>query len=200
MLPSLLRKLTALAAFTFALSAHAQAPDLDHWRKAYADNLTQPDGWLTLVALQWLPEGTISAGSASDNKLQLKHVPVHLGIFQQHNGHVVLLPPTEGFASTVLVDGKPATSPAPFQLTTLTTPPTSLPATFTSSSSIAATATTSASRTLRSHPHPLPRPQVVRRQPQLPHYRQVGSLHARQNGPHSQRPRPIQRRAGPRLR
>jgi uncharacterized protein len=109
----------SLAALTLCLSSlipattHAQTTaDLDHWRKAYADNLAQPNGWLTLVALQWLPEGNITAGSASDNKLQLQHVPVHLGIFQQHNGHVALLPPTEGFSPSVLVDGKPAPSPA----------------------------------------------------------------------------------------
>lgn len=106
----------SLVAIIFLPFTHAPAQttaDLDHWRKAYADNLTQPDGWLTLVALQWLPDGNISAGSASDNKIQLTHVPVHLGIFQQHNGHVALLPPTEGFAPSVLLDGKPAPSPAP---------------------------------------------------------------------------------------
>jgi uncharacterized protein (DUF1684 family) len=95
------------------LPSNAQSPDLAYWRKAYADNLAQPDGWLTLVALQWLPEGTITAGSASDNKLQLKHVPVHLGVFQQHSGHVTLLPPTEGFASSILLDGKPVTAASP---------------------------------------------------------------------------------------
>ena len=107
--------LASLAAIIFLPLTHAHSQttaDLDHWRKAYADNLAQPDGWLTLVALQWLPDGNITAGSASDNKLQLNHVPVHLGIFQQHNGHVALLSPTEGFSSSVLLDGKPATSPA----------------------------------------------------------------------------------------
>jgi hypothetical protein len=103
-LPLLLSTLTAAPAQTTA--------DLDHWRKAYADNLAQPDGWLTLVALQWLPDGDTSVGAAPGNKLQLKHLPAHLGTFQQRNGHIDLLAPPEGFAPSVLVDGKPITNPA----------------------------------------------------------------------------------------
>jgi uncharacterized protein (DUF1684 family) len=86
--------------------------DLDHWRKAYADNLAQPDGWLTLVALQWLPDGDTTVGSAPNNKLALKHLPAHLGTFQQHNGHVELLAPPEGFAPSVVVDNRHAVTPA----------------------------------------------------------------------------------------
>jgi len=86
--------------------------DLDHWRKAYADNLAQPDGWLTLVALQWLPDGDTTVGSAPNNKLALKHLPAHLGTLQQHNGHVELLAPPEGFAPSVVVDNRHAVTPA----------------------------------------------------------------------------------------
>ncbi len=95
------------------LPAPAQTTtNLDNWRKAYADNLSQPDGWLTLVALQWLPDGDTTVGAAPNNNLQLKHLPAHLGTFQQRNGHVDLLAPPEGFASSVLIDSQPATSPA----------------------------------------------------------------------------------------
>jgi uncharacterized protein (DUF1684 family) len=105
--------LPLLLASLVPATTHAQTTtDVDHWRKAYANNLTQPDGWLTLVALQWLPDGDTTVGAASNNKLQLKHLPEHLGTFQQHNGHIDLVAPPEGFASSVLVDNKPITSPA----------------------------------------------------------------------------------------
>jgi uncharacterized protein len=103
---------TALLLLAFSiLPATAQTSSdsvqLQHWRKAYADNLDQPDGWLTLVALQWLPDGDTSVGTAPGNKLQLQHLPAHLGIFRQHNGHIDLLAPPEGLAPSVRIDSEP---------------------------------------------------------------------------------------------
>jgi uncharacterized protein (DUF1684 family) len=106
------RAFAAFALLLFAstlLPATAQtseATDLDHWRKAYADNLDEPNGWLTLVALQWLPDGDTTVGSAPDNKLPLKHLPAHLGTFRHHNSQIEFLAPPEGLSPSVLVDGK----------------------------------------------------------------------------------------------
>jgi len=100
---------SALAlALTITLTATAQSPDLTQWRASYAKNLAQPDGWLALVALQWLPDGDTTVGSASDNKLKLLHIPAHLGTFRQHNNRIEFLAPTEGLSTSVLLDGKPA--------------------------------------------------------------------------------------------
>ena len=86
-----------------------EVEDLQHWRKAYSDNLMKRDGWLALVALEWLQDGDSSVGSAADNKIKLKHVPAHLGVLRQHNGHVELVAPHEGVQASVLLDGKAAT-------------------------------------------------------------------------------------------
>lgn len=97
-----------LACTAVARSTVAQAIDLQHWRKAYADDLSRPDGWLSLVALQWLAEGNTSVGSAVDNKLRLQHVPAHVGVLRQHAGRVEFLALPEGVSPSVLLDGKPA--------------------------------------------------------------------------------------------
>ena len=103
-----LAHLTAAALLLPSL-ALAQTPiDLMQWRKAYAANLNQPDGWLALVALQWLQDGDTSVGSAPDNKLKLEHTPAHLGIFRQHHDRIEFLAPPEGVSASVLLDGKPA--------------------------------------------------------------------------------------------
>jgi len=91
-----------------AQSPAKQAADAQQWRNSYADNLNRPDGWLALVALQWLDDGNTSVGSAPDNKLKLLHVPTHVGVLRQHDGRVEFLAPPEGVSSSVLLDGKPA--------------------------------------------------------------------------------------------
>ena len=100
---------TVVAFFLTALPAAAQQIDLDHWRKAYADSLVAKNGWLALVALDWLQEGDSSFGSAPDNKIKLLHVPAHLGVLRMHDGRVTLLPSQEAVQSGLLLDGKPAT-------------------------------------------------------------------------------------------
>lgn len=84
------------------LPAVAQHDDLAQWRKAYADNLNRPDGWLSLVALAWLKDGDTTIGSAADNRVRLQHVPARLGVLQSHNGSFVLAEPAAG----VTIDGK----------------------------------------------------------------------------------------------
>ena len=81
--------------------------ELQHWRKAYADNLAAPNGWLALVALEWLQDGDSSVGSAPDNKIKLQHIPAHLGVLRMHDGRVMFLPSKEGVQGGVLLDGKP---------------------------------------------------------------------------------------------
>jgi uncharacterized protein (DUF1684 family) len=119
----------ATAALLLTLPALAQTPRPDaltQWRAAYATGLAQPDGWLALVALQWLQDGDTSVGSAPGNKLTLPHTPAHLGIFRQHAGRIEFLAPPEGVSSSVLLDGKlaaggflnPDDTPHPSEITT----------------------------------------------------------------------------------
>ena len=83
------------AVFAFALSlgvaaVHAQTPShtdandfsqqIAQWRNTRLNNLTAPDGWLSLIGLDWLQEGANRVGSAADNDIVLKAGPAHLGV------------------------------------------------------------------------------------------------------------------------
>jgi uncharacterized protein (DUF1684 family) len=54
---------------------HQQA--IEAWRAARHDRLKQPDGWLTLVGLEWLEDGETRIGSAADNDIQLSGGPAY---------------------------------------------------------------------------------------------------------------------------
>ena len=45
--------------------------ELEAWRAQRAANLQAPEGWLSLIGLDWLQDGDNSFGSASDNRLQI---------------------------------------------------------------------------------------------------------------------------------
>jgi len=79
------------------------------WRTQHASDLQKPDGWLSLVGLEWLEPGETSIGSAQDNKIHLPSTaPAHIGILKLENNAVTLLPPKEGFPSGLQIDGAPA--------------------------------------------------------------------------------------------
>jgi uncharacterized protein len=110
----------AACAFMLALAATMVAPalaaksadwksDLLAWRVQHAQLLSEPDGWLSLVALDWLRPGNNSFGAASDNQIRLDSpVPAHLGVIQVSGNRVVLAAPSQGFPSALRVDGNPA--------------------------------------------------------------------------------------------
>ena len=104
----------AIAIFTcLPLSPAAQESSLQHeelaWRTQHATDLQKPDGWLSLVGLEWLEPGETSIGSAQDNKIHLPSTaPAHIGILLLENNAVTLLPPKEGFPSGLQIDGAPA--------------------------------------------------------------------------------------------
>jgi uncharacterized protein len=83
--------------------------DLLAWRAQRAQHLSAPDGWLTLVGLNWLEPGDNSFGAAADNRIRLDSpVAAHLGVLRLSGNHVSLVAPPQGFPSTLLVDGRPA--------------------------------------------------------------------------------------------
>lgn len=53
--------------------------EIQQWRAARVARLTAPDGWLSLIGLDWLHEGANRVGSAADNDIVLKVGPAHLG-------------------------------------------------------------------------------------------------------------------------
>jgi len=87
--------------------------DLAAWRTQREHELAAPDGWLTLVGLEWLKPGVNSVGAASDNKILLHgQAPAHVGLFtvsgKPGSELVQLLSPAGGFPPELTLDGQPA--------------------------------------------------------------------------------------------
>ncbi len=88
--------------------------DLMTWQAQRAKNLQAPYGWLSLVGLEWLKPGDNSVGAAAGNKIVLKSQSVpYLGIVKLDPKSIELLPPANGYAKGLLVDGKPPANPQP---------------------------------------------------------------------------------------
>jgi uncharacterized protein len=102
--------LTLTAAGQTNSSNAAYKEQITQFRAQRAKNLSSPDGWLSLVALQWLKPGDTTVGSAPGNTLQLDHAPFHLATFHLANDIVTLVPPSGGFPAGTTLDGKPAIS------------------------------------------------------------------------------------------
>jgi uncharacterized protein (DUF1684 family) len=64
---------------TVTPSADAYVKQVEQWRSARAGRLTAPDGWLSLIGLEWLHEGANRVGSAAGNDIVLKAGPAQLG-------------------------------------------------------------------------------------------------------------------------
>ena len=100
--------------FTFGAADSAATPDswqrdLLAWREKRATNLQTPEGWLSLIGLEWLKEGENSVGSAADNKIQIAKAPAHLGVVRLEKGGALrLLAPSGGFPKELQFDGHPA--------------------------------------------------------------------------------------------
>jgi uncharacterized protein (DUF1684 family) len=93
--------------------------DLASWRAQREHNLAAPDGWLTLVGLEWLKPGVNSVGTATDNQIRVRaEAPDHLGLLTVSGkasgasslgtGIVQLLAPSGGFPPDLKIDGNPA--------------------------------------------------------------------------------------------
>ena len=106
----------AAAAVVLPLLAVCASPDqnsweseLAAWRARRAESLQAPEGWLSLIGLEWLREGDNSFGSAADNRIQIDaKTPAHIGAVRLEKGVLRLLPPAGGFPKDFLVDGRPA--------------------------------------------------------------------------------------------
>jgi uncharacterized protein len=83
--------------------------ELSNWRSKRAAGLQAPEGWLSLIGLDWLKEGDNSFGAAADNRFQIEaQVPAHLAVVRLKKGALRLLPPAGGFTKELLLDGQPA--------------------------------------------------------------------------------------------
>ncbi|HWG20054.1 MAG TPA: DUF1684 domain-containing protein [Terracidiphilus sp.] len=81
---------------------------LETWRTQRERELAAPDGWLTLIALDWLKPGVNSLGSAPDNQVRIAGAPAHVGLLTVSGATVQLLAPHGGFPQSLMLDGQPA--------------------------------------------------------------------------------------------
>jgi uncharacterized protein len=81
---------------------------LDGWRAERERELSSPDGWLTLIALEWLKPGVNSIGSAPECQVHVANAPPHVGTLTVSGKTVQLLAPEGGFPEGMLLDGQPA--------------------------------------------------------------------------------------------
>jgi uncharacterized protein (DUF1684 family) len=112
----MLRASLFLAAITLgAIAVHAADTDpytrqIAQWRTDRVARLTAPDGWLSLIGLEWLHEGANRIGAAPDNDIVLKAGPAHLGtitLAPDGDMHIVLDKDADA-----IVDGQPASEAA----------------------------------------------------------------------------------------
>jgi uncharacterized protein (DUF1684 family) len=96
-----------LCAVAFAQDA-AWQKEMATWREQHKDDLLKPDGWLSLIGLEWLHEGDNPVGSAADNKILIAGAPAHLAVIHLEGETVSLQPPQGGFPADLRVAGAPA--------------------------------------------------------------------------------------------
>jgi uncharacterized protein (DUF1684 family) len=75
----LLALISGVATVSAAETPSPYVHETEQWRAARVARLTAPDGWLSLIGLEWLHEGANRVGSAADNDIVLKAGPAHLG-------------------------------------------------------------------------------------------------------------------------
>lgn len=87
----------------------AFAKDQQAWRDQRKADLTQPEGWTSLIGLHWLDPGAHYLGSDADNGIRLAMGPAHLGMIELERGGLRFVP-EKGVALTL--DGAPLTGGA----------------------------------------------------------------------------------------
>lgn len=99
----------SIAVLLFADATSEWKTGLLAWRAHREQRLSAPDGWLTLVGLEWLKSGANTVGSGADNRIRLSAAaPAHLGVIEVNGSDVRLAAPQGAFAEGVDLDGAPA--------------------------------------------------------------------------------------------
>jgi uncharacterized protein (DUF1684 family) len=72
--------------------------DEEAWRAKRSANLQKPDGWFSLVGLDWLQVGKTTVGTAADNRIRLTgDAAPHVAVLDLEGTRVQLLAPEGGF-------------------------------------------------------------------------------------------------------
>ena len=86
-------------------STYAQT--IETWRAQRLARLKAPDGWLTLIGLDWLKDGKNKVGHAKDNDIVLAAGPDHLGVVTLKGGKATIELDTKSGAT---IDGRKSAS------------------------------------------------------------------------------------------
>ena len=84
------------------IDQQAYANEIEQWRAKRLAGLTSESGWLSLIGLFWLKEGSNTFGSDAANDIVVPKVPPRAGEFVLANGVVTFRTP---HAKTFIVDG-----------------------------------------------------------------------------------------------
>jgi uncharacterized protein len=96
------------AAAAAEASEAAWRQDVLAWRAQRENELAAPDGWFSLVGLEWLKPGLNLVGTAADCQIKLHaQAPAHTAMLTVSGKVVQLLAPSEGFPEGLTVDGQP---------------------------------------------------------------------------------------------
>jgi len=83
--------------------------DLAAWRTQREATISAPDGWLTLIGLEWLKPGVNTVGSAADCQIRIRtQAPEHIGLLTVSPKSLQILAPAGGFPPDLTIDGAPA--------------------------------------------------------------------------------------------
>ncbi|MDQ6646380.1 MAG: DUF1684 domain-containing protein [Pseudomonadota bacterium] len=83
---------------------------IQQWHAERIGRLTAPDGWLSLIGLEWLKEGANRVGNAADNDIVLAAGPAHIGTLTLAGDGALSIALAKDSGATV--DGKPVTNAA----------------------------------------------------------------------------------------
>jgi uncharacterized protein (DUF1684 family) len=83
----------------------AYRSEIREWRQRRHDRLASDEGWLTLVGLEWLREGSNRIGSDADNDIRIPGGPEHWGTIALAAGELHFAPNP---AAALTVDDLPA--------------------------------------------------------------------------------------------
>jgi uncharacterized protein (DUF1684 family) len=113
----MLHSAIVVTALLLAADVSSPAPDeaaayrkqIESWRQHRVERLTAPTGWLSLIGLEWLKDGSNTLGSAKDNSIVQPKWPAHLGTITLDHGKASIVLAIDSAAT---IDGERKTAGA----------------------------------------------------------------------------------------
>lgn len=92
-----------LAPPSLAAGDGAYIESIEQWRQVRKERLADPDGWMTLVGLEWLEEGENSVGSDESSDARIPGGPSNWGTIELEGDSILFLPAK---GAGITVDGE----------------------------------------------------------------------------------------------